>query len=118
MTIDTGAVSFTVKEWAYDASGNEIKAGQASTTGVNTVTTGSPLSIYPNPACNKIQLKMSVDENMQLSIADINMNTVSSVVIKKGQHDPTIDISTLAKGIYCIMAQKGGDVYTSMFVKQ
>lgn len=117
MTVAPGAVSFTVKEWAYNASGNQIKGGQTTTTAVNTIKTGASLSLYPNPAQNTIQFGMAVDEPLQLSIVDINMRTISALVINKG-HDPIVDITNLPNGVYYIRAIKGDELYTSMFVKQ
>ena len=57
------------------------------------------INIYPNPSSNEIQISNLYEENIKLSILDINGKLVLQ---KRVSNKERIDISTLTKGIYQI----------------
>jgi chitinase len=69
------------------------------------------VSIYPNPAADKLTIETAVSETLNLKI----INVLGSVVIEKQVSQKiSIDISTLSPGIY--LANIGGTVHK--FIKQ
>jgi hypothetical protein len=75
-------------------------------TGLNAI-----VSIYPNPAMDRLTIETAVSETLNLKI----INVLGSVVIEKQvSQKMTIDISALSPGIY--LANIGGTV--QKFIKQ
>ncbi len=83
---------------------------QSSGSGINSGANGfSPVILYPNPAVNEIY----VNSATSLKIMDAFGKTVSDH-LSSGK----IDISNLQSGLYFIIIEEQGAVYTKSFVKQ
>ena len=81
-------------------------------TGINEVTSENTLSIYPNPAQNILNIE-NVKNNAEVSIIDISGKTVMSIRSTKN-----IDISNLAKGMYCVKVIDNKTVIVKRFIKE
>lgn len=117
MTVTSGAASFTVKEWAYNPSGS-IKAGQTTTTGINSVAGSNNIALYPNPAKNQIQLQYTPKENLTIHITDLQGKNIRNINISKGTVNPVIDINELSPGMYRITTGDITENLNATFVKQ
>lgn len=119
MSIASGAVSYTVKEWAFNSqAGKTIKAGQTTTTGMNTIIPAAVIKIYPNPAQDYIQLQYKAIDNTVISITNANGSTIKTTEISKGADNPLIDTRDLARGVYQISIRNGTDNHTQTIIKQ
>jgi chitinase len=79
--------------------------------GVEETSLNAIVSIYPNPALDRLTIETAVSETLNLKI----INVLGSVVIEKQvSQKTTIDISTLSPGIYLVNI--GGTV--QKFIKQ
>lgn len=115
MSVAAGAASFTVKEWAFEASGKRINTGQTAATGVQTIASVPAMHLYPNPASDKIQLQWEFNGPGTIAIANISGRIIKIIDIVAGTKYPVIDINELASGTYYITAKTGeaGSVTTS-----
>lgn len=64
MSVASAAVSFTIKEWAYDTTGNAIKAGQKTATAISNIQNKTELQVYPNPAQNRIVVSKQLNDKV------------------------------------------------------
>lgn len=102
MTVASGAASFTVKEWAFDSSGADIKAGQkTASTAVYTVNNSSGLKLYPNPAQDRISVTGITTKDLKIS--DITGKSYAVPCAVNAQ-TLTADISMLPAGTYLLQA--------------
>jgi PKD repeat protein len=88
---------------------NVIPSG---TTGISEVQDNSTFLIYPNPAQNTLYLE-NISRNADISIFDFSGRNVMNV---KGAS--TIDISSLAKGVYCVRLSGENGFTVKRFVKE
>jgi len=74
--------------------------------------------LYPNPANDKIYLKMnnSLNNSAQIVICDATGKTVLTQTYNG--NETTIDISSLAPGIYLVQSVSDIQIYNSTFIKQ
>jgi len=88
--------------------------------GVNSVTTilnnKEILSVYPNPASNILTIELSIPDIAEYKIYDITGQLIHQSTIKTPT--TTIDITSLAVGIYVIQLQTQQGVVSKKFVKQ
>lgn len=112
MSVGSGASSFTVYEWAYDTTGNSIKAGQVTpTTHIANTTPLKRLNIYPSPAKETIIIE-GVNAGT-INITDISGKSYEIDFIKSGDKH-TANISSLPVQTYIIRTGN----YIGQFVKQ
>ena len=71
------------------------------------------LMVYPNPATNNITLNCNNYADLEFKIKDL----FGSVLIS-AENQKTVDVSTLAKGIYFIEVKQGGSFYIQKVIKQ
>jgi hypothetical protein len=86
---------------------------------VNELTNINAISLYPNPAKDKLELNVSQNlfQNADGIIMDINGREISRTVINKTKTE--IDISILSKGIYFMKyINENGLVKISKFIKE
>jgi hypothetical protein len=85
----------TIKDFAYEASGNEIIT--STVTNINEIYyTTSDIDIYPNPAHNKINVAIPTDEY------NIEVIDLCGKVLLRESNIATIDISKIPAGIYTL----------------
>jgi len=80
----------------------------------------SQISIYPNPACNSIHVKLPDrnSDNAQIDIISLTGQQVLQLA-KTRNHQYSADISGLASGVYFLTVKNSWrTVITSKFVKQ
>ena len=74
------------------------------------------LGIYPNPATQEINIRSTSQENIDITLFDINGRQIKQ--LNNSPTNSSIDISTLPKGVYLLKAQyKNGQQQLSKFVK-
>ena len=112
-----------------DASNNHYVAryGEIITGIDNPVENDMHVSLFPNPANDKIYIKLDESEIPPLkgaggmftsfaTITDLSGREILSQVISSSQ--TSIDISSCAKGMYLLRIQDGNSIYTAKFSKQ
>ena len=122
LDIVTGAVSFTVKDYAYNSIPNQaILAGQTIVTGVIENSFASSINLFPNPATNHLTIDLgSNSKKVQVTIADIT----GKMVYKTSARDPDsyreqkIEVNTkdFAAGIYIVQIQTADFIGTKKLV--
>ncbi|WP_036381205.1 S8 family serine peptidase [Muricauda sp. MAR_2010_75] len=70
------------------------------------------VSVYPNPAVNYLSIEAELSPDAQYSII-----TTSGNVIKKGKVEDTINVSSLASGLYVLLVQDHGGARSTKFYK-
>lgn len=118
MSVAPGAASFTVKEWAFNTSGNKINAGQTTTTGINTIAHRGTIKAYPNPARDKIQIQWETVDAATLTLTNATGSIVKRTELAKGSSSHILDTKDLIPGTYHITLKSENDTYTGSFVKQ
>ena len=77
-----------------------------------------PISIYPNPTKNEINIVLRKNEDFNISIFDISGKIISNTYESTSETGiVSIDVSNLVSGIYIIEA-KGKNIYRAKFVKK
>ena len=61
---------------------------------------GISLSVYPNPASERVSIVLNGSESAEAILFDINGRAVSTVTLHEGQN--TVEISNLPKGVYML----------------
>jgi len=90
-----------------------------SQSNVNELINSDVISLYPNPAKDKLELNVSQNsfQNADGIITDINGREISRTAINKTKTE--IDISILTKGIYFMKyVSENGFVKTTKFIKE
>ena len=80
--------------------GFSIRCMKNSSTGINESSIDNYLQIYPNPSKDRISIKITVEQNLQVQIYDLLGECVLKKVMHTGKND--IDISILPNGVYII----------------
>jgi len=118
----TNAVSFTVKDYAYNTVPNQsILAGQTTVTGINENSFASAINIFPNPATDKLTIGLGTNnEKVEVSIADITGKIIYSTTVNNpdGHGDQKIEVNTnnFAEGVYLVQVQSADFVATKKLV--
>jgi len=100
---------------------DDINVNGISTVGVTANTEDVRLSVFPNPARNTIQIKLSAGQkNVQIEIVDVLGKVCLSQNISEIKDNYIeLDIQTLKQGVYFIrLKQVNGKAYTTKFIKQ
>ncbi|CAN5506439.1 hypothetical protein BH10BAC1_BH10BAC1_10850 [soil metagenome] len=88
------------------------------TTNINAREFSEGLSIYPNPASDFVNIKVSSEsKNIDVKIYDATGRLVKNIPNAKSG-ESTIDISDLENGLYLINLDDGNSTNTKRFVKQ
>jgi hypothetical protein len=79
--------------------------------------------VFPNPASDKLTLKYSVNQPMEIIVEIRNVmgqlvGTYFNNITSKGTHSLNIDISNLDSGLYVANTIINKDVYATRFIKQ
>jgi hypothetical protein len=110
MSIASGAVSFTVSEWAINIQGDKpINAGQTVATGVGKISAGDDIRIVLHDKQLSF-LNLENNTSYKAAITDIQGKVVYSGALLAQQN---IDIATMAPGIY--IAQLAADGFERYF---
>jgi hypothetical protein len=83
---------------------------------LNSINKNTFLSIYPNPASNKLNIKFegNVPQNLIAHIYDSKGSLIKSETIVGNE----IDINNLAQGLYLLTIESKGKRYSNKFVKE
>lgn len=100
--------------------GSVLVTISCTTTGISTIDMGTSISLFPNPALNKINLSVSfLQGKSELSIRNIFGQTVYAETINAaGALEKQIDISSFASGVYTLELANGKETTRSKFIKQ
>lgn len=74
------------------------------------------LKIYPNPATIQIQIDLGINEMVTVSIFDVFGKRVVDTTVKIS--NPSVDISSLSKGVYIVKLQSAINSKTIKLIKQ
>lgn len=100
LTVGPGAGSFTVSEWAFNNTGNKIKAGEKTTTGVSAaIMSNEQLTLYPNPATDVIQVVLP-GRNNTVFVYDYSGKEVFTTNSNSGA--VSIPLKEFAAGTYIV----------------
>ncbi len=117
LDVATGALSFTVKDYAYNSIPNQpILAGQTVATGINENSFASSINLFPNPANNHLTISLgSNNKKVEVTIADITGKIIYSITASETQK---IEVNTqdFAAGIYVVQIQTADFIATKKLV--
>ncbi|MCX6351210.1 MAG: glycerophosphodiester phosphodiesterase family protein [Bacteroidetes bacterium] len=88
---------------------------QAVLTDVAEVDKKDGVSIYPNPANDRLNIKLTNNTNATFTITDVFGKTILKNTTPQEENE--VDITQLSKGVYFIMIQKEGSAIVKKFVK-
>lgn len=88
---------------------------------VNEMDNLEELTIYPNPAKDKLNIRFDLDNAMDIKLEIFNVQGQSLVLIQEGiltngRHEINTDISDLAKGVYYLKISDGSNNLTKRFI--
>ena len=117
LNVASGAVSFTVKDYAYNTIPDQpILAGQTITTGIIENSFASSINLFPNPADNHVTIALgSNNKKVEVTIADITGKVIYTTIITDTQ---MIEVNTydFAEGIYIVQIQSADFIGTKKLV--
>jgi hypothetical protein len=89
-------------------------------TELNTRMPETRFSVYPNPAYDVINIEVSTEQNVPVSMINLNGQTLKEAVIRTefGIAKGTIDVADLPAGIYLVKSWVDGKLYTEKIVKK
>jgi thiol-disulfide isomerase/thioredoxin len=108
----------------FEAYDNRAFGSQTITSSEETVNSvEKSLFIYPNPAVDKLHLEWFMPNSEEMSIQVLNMSGQQIRMLwnghlSAGNHELSLDTSTLPPGIYCLYFQEKGKPWTKTFIKQ
>ena len=99
---------------------SEGTASKAILTNSNQKNTRSPLSVYPNPTSETIQVQSEFpfSATSQLMITDLTGKIVKTMILPISQSVLSIDVQDLNAGIYMVQLQSGKLVEMTKFIKE
>ena len=118
----TDAVSFTVKDYAYNSIPNQsILAGQTTTTEINEYSFASSINLFPNPATNNLTITLaSSSKNVSVTIIDITGKMIYSTTASglNNYREQQVEINTedFAAGVYVVQIQTADFLGTKKFI--
>jgi len=74
------------------------------------------LSLYPNPASEKLNILTDAEGDLDISIYNISGQMVYNGTLVEGTK--SIDISYLKNGLYVVSIKVGGETFTNKLIKQ
>ncbi len=90
--------------------------GTTSYAGVNQQKNNNPLSIYPNPTTNVLNINLGDYNNAQIQVLDITGKTIFNTNTTNTTN--SINVSSFNKGVYFIKITTNNKTITKQFVKQ
>ncbi|MFN5415822.1 MAG: T9SS type A sorting domain-containing protein [Flavobacteriia bacterium] len=101
--------------WYYTTATPIVRMNFESTLGINTNTNINNLSVYPNPAKDKIAIEINLNNksNVSLNITDLTGKVVLAKELgnqKAGNHTYTVDTNTISNGVYVMNIVTNGVV--------
>lgn len=121
VTSDTGYVAIKYKagdfQWLmlYFDNITVDSAFEASPSAIPDISREDLISVYPNPAEDKIYIDKSAQENITVEFRNIQGQLVKEILLSDNK--TTVDIQDLSKGIYTIRLMKDQSVSVSKFIK-
>jgi alpha-tubulin suppressor-like RCC1 family protein len=94
--------------------GGSIEALNYSPTLVNDKVVTAQVTLYPDPAINKLNIDLPQDVKVQM----LCVYTVAGHLIKKQSNAAAIDVSSFSKGLYLIEVQTNKGVLRAKFTKE
>ena len=112
MTI-TGAADLTMADFnatlvKINGKNATLKVVDASTAGLNPNMKANKVSVYPNPASDKLNIEVSSDSKVQ--ILDLNGKHIGAERKVSANQKQVIDVTDLAKGIYMVRVSNNQSV--------
>ena len=97
--------------------------GSSDTTLVKVVTcvdivknnAATSLVVFPNPAHNWLSIRT---ENVNLGFTSLKIMDANGKLVKQENYAADVMISELANGLYCLLLEAEGQVYTYKFIKE
>lgn len=87
--------------------------------GINNIKANTDkISVYPNPASDKLNITIDAQGSATITILDITGKEVISESISKGNNTISIDVSSLSHGLYIVKVTTDKKVMTVKFEKQ
>lgn len=115
----TGTPTFTLpRGWVGSVSGGQVRMTATSAVGVSEALKGQ-ISIFPNPASDKITIKLS-DKAPSVSTTVTVYDLVGRQLWAQKMADKTLelDMSSLAKGVYLVKINADNGIYTEKIIRQ
>lgn len=103
-----------IDTFAVGAAPEVLKLVYGTTVGITEIATNSFI-VYPNPTNGTVWVKMEGQQNTTLLLRDLTGRTLQTVIAETGMLT-TIDVSTLAPGLYLLQSSDGK--FTQKVVKQ
>lgn len=97
-----------------DEGATDIVSGVCELSAVNQVQAEASLRLYPNPAHNAVVLNLGSYTNAQITVADFTGKILIQTTANTSNF--TLDISNLAAGMYMVICQSEGVVYSGKMV--
>ena len=92
--------------------------GCAVATGIHQLSVNiNPVTVYPNPAQNSLQVLLSNEQVKELKLYDVLGYEVKNEEVKTQNGVLQIDVSNLQNGVYFIKLLSGDNIYSSKFIK-
>lgn len=119
--VASGAVSFKIKDYAYDTIRNQtILAGDSInfTTGLIENSFASSINLFPNPATNNLTITLlEANQKFELTIADLTGKIIYSATTI-GIQKVEVNTQDFAAGIYMIQIQTADFITTKKLILQ
>ena len=108
------------KEYVYDNLGNRIQV-HLETLDIQTETLENTITVYPNPTSQLININLPdriLQQNVEVSIYDINGRIISTDVQRIQSTTYTVDVGAFLTGVYLIRIVKDDEKWSQMFIKK
>ena len=89
-----------------------------STVGIKQFTNNKGISVYPNPANNKLQVAVSSEQITNVSIYDLLGNEMSAGHVEVVETSAQLDVSSLNNGVYFVEVKTIEGIYTKKIIVQ
>ncbi|MFN4083897.1 MAG: T9SS type A sorting domain-containing protein [Bacteroidia bacterium] len=110
----TGSATITITSRKFPANTDTLKyTVNAWVTSVKNVSKSTELSLFPNPAKDKISVKYQTRENISIDIYNVLGSKVKN--INHSGMETEINITDLKNGVYFIRFNDGNKTYTKQF---
>jgi len=103
---------------AVTLDGNSISTS-ASTSGLDDLSLGNGITMYPNPAQNNMTIANSTGIKLdQLAIYDMSGRLIKTIDLRDMQQESTIDVSNLSSGVYILQIEGDGASTVKQWIKR
>ena len=87
-----------------------------STLGIQPVTDGKPLNVYPNPGTGIFYVELA-SENATIQVYDLSGNIVVNTSCTEACNNFALDLSNLANGAYSVVVIANGEMQSTRIIK-